>query len=68
MTVITLTTAGFQEACTLSLTGRVFITGITGSGITTYSITLLIYSFEGKLSEYWHKGVDSGNNAAEEEL
>ncbi|MCS7241992.1 MAG: potassium channel protein [Candidatus Caldatribacterium sp.] len=58
MTVITLTTVGFQEVRPLSTAGRVFTIGIVGSGVllVTYSVTSLVSLFaEGKLGEFFRK-------------
>ncbi|MEN3202809.1 MAG: potassium channel protein [Atribacterota bacterium] len=58
MTVITLTTVGFQEVRPLSVAGRVFTIGIVGSGVllVTYGVTSLVSLLsEGKIGEYLKK-------------
>lgn len=58
MTVITLTTVGFQEVRPLSIAGRIFTIGIVGSGVllVTYSVTFLVGLLaEGKLGEFLKK-------------
>lgn len=58
MTVITLTTVGFQEVRPLSTAGRVFTIGVVGSGVllVTYGVTSLVTILsEGRFGEYLRK-------------
>ncbi|WP_017872562.1 NAD-binding protein [Candidatus Caldatribacterium saccharofermentans] len=58
MTVITLTTVGFQEVRPLSPAGRIFTIGIVGSGVltVTYGVSSLVRLLsEGKFGEYWRR-------------
>lgn len=55
MTIITLTTVGFQEVRPLSGAGRLFTIGLVGSGVllVTYGVTSFVTLLsEGTLSEY----------------